>query len=206
MFVGHFAVGFAAKRAAPKVSLGTLILAACLSDVLWICFFPARIEQVVIQPGLMVANSLNLVYIYVRRNSVPVRGDGNSSPRSCATCGLDGLYRAPEASWQGQVFNQAETVAERQVIAADSSSFIAHLSGRKGEDVEILDQALSDHLVVMPPVVLVELLSDPMLSPSVSDLLKALPLLETTDSFWHRAGALLAKAYPEAEKLEWQIR
>jgi len=63
MFVGHFAVGFAAKRAAPKVSLGTLILAACLSDVLWICFFPARIEQVVIQPGLMVANSLDLVYI-----------------------------------------------------------------------------------------------------------------------------------------------
>jgi len=37
MFVGHFAVGFAAKRWAPKVSFGTLILAASLSDVLWIC-------------------------------------------------------------------------------------------------------------------------------------------------------------------------
>ena len=63
MFVGHFAVGFAAKRAAPRLSLATLILAACLSDVLWICLFPAGIEQVVIQPGVMVANSLNLVYI-----------------------------------------------------------------------------------------------------------------------------------------------
>jgi len=63
MFVGHFAVGFAAKRAAPRVSLGTLILAACLSDALWICLFPAGIEQVVVQPGIMVANSLNLVYI-----------------------------------------------------------------------------------------------------------------------------------------------
>jgi membrane-bound metal-dependent hydrolase YbcI (DUF457 family) len=63
MFVGHFAVGLAAKRAAHKVSLGTLILAASLSDVLWICFFPAGIEQVTIQPGIMAANSLNLVYI-----------------------------------------------------------------------------------------------------------------------------------------------
>ena len=63
MFVGHFAVGLAAKSLAPKVSLGTLILAAAFSDVLWILFFAAGIEQVVIQPGIMVANSLNLVYI-----------------------------------------------------------------------------------------------------------------------------------------------
>ena len=63
MFVGHFAVGLAAKSVAPKVSLGTLILAAAFSDVLWILFFPLGIEQVVIQPGIMVANSLDLVYI-----------------------------------------------------------------------------------------------------------------------------------------------
>ena len=63
MFVGHFAAGFAAKSFAPKVSLGTLILAAALPDVLWILFFATGIEQVVIQPGIMVANSLNLVYI-----------------------------------------------------------------------------------------------------------------------------------------------
>src|SRR6266404_8239215 len=63
VFVGHFAVGFAAKQAAPKVSLGTLILAAAFSDVLWIIFFATGIEQVVIQPGIMVANSLDLVYI-----------------------------------------------------------------------------------------------------------------------------------------------
>ena len=63
MFVGHFAVAFAAKRLAPKVSLATLILAAALSDALWIVFFTAGLEEVVIQPGIMVANSLNLVYI-----------------------------------------------------------------------------------------------------------------------------------------------
>ena len=63
MFVGHFAIGFAAKRMAPRVSLAALILAAALPDVLWILFFSAGIEQVVIQPGIMVANSLDLVYI-----------------------------------------------------------------------------------------------------------------------------------------------
>jgi hypothetical protein len=63
MFVGHFAVGLAAKGVAPKVSLPAAILAAVFSDVLWILFFTAGVEHVVIQPGLMVANSLNLVYI-----------------------------------------------------------------------------------------------------------------------------------------------
>src|SRR5262249_3812566 len=48
---------------APKVSLATLILAAILADVLWVLFFAAGIEQVMIQPGIMVANSLDLVYI-----------------------------------------------------------------------------------------------------------------------------------------------
>jgi membrane-bound metal-dependent hydrolase YbcI (DUF457 family) len=63
MFVGHFAVGFAGKRWAPKVSLATLILAAVLADILWIVFFPIGIEQVLIEPGIMPANSLNLVHI-----------------------------------------------------------------------------------------------------------------------------------------------
>lgn len=63
MFVGHFAVGLAVKPLAPKVSLVTLFLAAAFSDVLWILFFGVGIEQVVIQPGFMVANSLDLVYI-----------------------------------------------------------------------------------------------------------------------------------------------
>jgi hypothetical protein len=63
LFVGHFAVGLAAKRMAPKVSLATLTLAAVLADVLWVLFFAAGIEEVIIQPGIMVANSLNLIYI-----------------------------------------------------------------------------------------------------------------------------------------------
>jgi hypothetical protein len=35
MFIGHFAVAFAAKKAAPRVSLGTLILSAAFLDAVW---------------------------------------------------------------------------------------------------------------------------------------------------------------------------
>jgi membrane-bound metal-dependent hydrolase YbcI (DUF457 family) len=63
MFVGHLAVSLAAKRVAPRVSLATLILAAALADVLWIVFFTVGLEQVVIEPGIMAANSLNLVSV-----------------------------------------------------------------------------------------------------------------------------------------------
>lgn len=61
MFVGHFAVAFAAKPVAPRVSLPMLIVAAALADILWVAFFVAGIERVEIVPGLMAANSLDLV-------------------------------------------------------------------------------------------------------------------------------------------------
>jgi len=38
MFIGHYAVAFAAKRAVPAVSLGTLFLAAQFIDGLWPVF------------------------------------------------------------------------------------------------------------------------------------------------------------------------
>lgn len=51
MFVGHVALGFAAKRTAPGVSLGTLTLAAQLVDVVWPTFLLLGIEHVRIDPG-----------------------------------------------------------------------------------------------------------------------------------------------------------
>ncbi len=35
MFIGHFALGFGAKRVAPDVSLGTFFLATQFADVIW---------------------------------------------------------------------------------------------------------------------------------------------------------------------------
>lgn len=56
MHVGHFAVGFVAKRIEPKLSLGTLMLAAMLSDFLWAIFLIAGIEHVQFKPGRGAAN------------------------------------------------------------------------------------------------------------------------------------------------------
>jgi hypothetical protein len=52
MFIGHFAVAFAAKRAAPTVSLGTLFIACELVDLLWPVFVLTGLEVVAITPGI----------------------------------------------------------------------------------------------------------------------------------------------------------
>jgi hypothetical protein len=46
MFIGHFAVAFAAKRAAPRTSLGTTFVAAQLADLLWPIFLLLGWEDV----------------------------------------------------------------------------------------------------------------------------------------------------------------
>ena len=52
MFIGHFAVGFAAKRVAPQTSLGTLFLAAQFVDLLWPTLLLLSVERVAIDPAL----------------------------------------------------------------------------------------------------------------------------------------------------------
>jgi hypothetical protein len=51
MFIGHFAVGFAAKRLVPRVSLAMLVFAALFADVLWPVLVLIGVEQVRIVPG-----------------------------------------------------------------------------------------------------------------------------------------------------------
>ena len=46
MFIGHFAVGLAAKRVAPYASLGWLMAAPVLLDLLWPIFLILGIESV----------------------------------------------------------------------------------------------------------------------------------------------------------------
>ena len=62
MFIGHFAVAFAAKRAAPSVSLGTLFFACEWVDLVWPLFLLAGLERVEIQPGVTAFTPLNFVY------------------------------------------------------------------------------------------------------------------------------------------------
>ena len=51
MFIGHLAVAFAAKRAAPRVSLGWLFAASQLADLLWPILLLAGVESARIAPG-----------------------------------------------------------------------------------------------------------------------------------------------------------
>jgi membrane-bound metal-dependent hydrolase YbcI (DUF457 family) len=61
MFIGHFAVAFAAKRVAPRASLGALVAAAQLLDLIWPPLVLAGVEQVRIEPGNTAFTPLNFV-------------------------------------------------------------------------------------------------------------------------------------------------
>jgi predicted nucleic acid-binding protein len=86
------------------------------------------------------------------------------------------------------------------MIAADTSTWIAFFSGAEGEDVERLDEALQDRLVMMPPPVLSELLSDPKLSAGLEATLRDVPLLDTSNGYWARAGRLRATVLARRRK------
>ena len=51
MFIGHFAVGFAAKKFAPRTNLAILIAAPIFLDMLWPVFLLLGWERVRIDPG-----------------------------------------------------------------------------------------------------------------------------------------------------------
>ena len=51
MFVGHYAIGLATKQLAPRTSLGVLIAAPILLDLLWPIFLLVGWEYVTIQPN-----------------------------------------------------------------------------------------------------------------------------------------------------------
>jgi hypothetical protein len=63
MFIGHFAVGFAAKRVAPRASLPVLLAAPQVLDILWPIFNLCGIERAHIQVGATAASPLVLEYM-----------------------------------------------------------------------------------------------------------------------------------------------
>ena len=79
------------------------------------------------------------------------------------------------------------------MIACDTSSLIAYLEGGAGADVDVVDAALADKVVVLPPVVLSELLSDPGLPAEVAGVLLSLPLMAISDGYWERVGRCRAR-------------
>jgi hypothetical protein len=51
VFIGHFAVGFAAKRVAPRTSVATLIVAAIFLDLLWPVFVRLGLRNLLVILG-----------------------------------------------------------------------------------------------------------------------------------------------------------
>jgi predicted nucleic acid-binding protein len=86
------------------------------------------------------------------------------------------------------------------LIAADTSTWIAFIQGNGGKDVELLDSALADRQVLMAPAVLAEILSATKLPGEVKDSLSNIPLIEITDGYWERVGALRAKVLAKGRK------
>ncbi|MDH3628745.1 MAG: metal-dependent hydrolase [Acidobacteriota bacterium] len=72
MFLGHFGVGFGAKAAAPKVSLGSLFLASQFIDLLWPTLLLVGIERVVISPGVTRVTPLDFTHYPISHSLLAV--------------------------------------------------------------------------------------------------------------------------------------
>jgi hypothetical protein len=62
VFLGHFGVGFGAKRLAPRTSLGTLFLASQFIDLLWPLLLLAGAEHVAIVPGITLVTPIDFTH------------------------------------------------------------------------------------------------------------------------------------------------
>src|ERR1041385_3781762 len=62
MFIGHFALGMAAKSVKPSLSLGTYFLAVQFVDLLWPTLLLLNIEQVAIAPGITEMSPLDFIH------------------------------------------------------------------------------------------------------------------------------------------------
>ncbi len=89
------------------------------------------------------------------------------------------------------------------MIAADTSVLIDYFQGKNNTQTEKLDEILTHHLLILPPIVLVEILSDPLLPKKFVNKMEELPLLELTENYWKRAGMTRSKLI--AKKLKARL-
>jgi hypothetical protein len=94
MFIGHFGVGLAVKKLAPKTSLGTLFLSVQFVDLLWPMFLLLGMEHVRIDVGNTVVTPLDF-YDY------PITHSLVGAVAWAVLLGLVyfGLQRYPRGAW-----------------------------------------------------------------------------------------------------------
>jgi hypothetical protein len=76
MFLGHYGMALAAKRAVPRESLGATVAASQWIDLLWPVFLILGLEKVRIVPGFMAASSLEFVDYPITHSLIAVLGWG----------------------------------------------------------------------------------------------------------------------------------
>ena len=76
MFLGHYGLAFAAKRATPETSLGTLTFAAQWLDELWPILLLLGVEHVRIAPHIMAQSDLDFVSYPISHSLVTAIGWG----------------------------------------------------------------------------------------------------------------------------------
>src|SRR5260370_11343725 len=106
------------------------------------------------------------------------RHDPDRPYRAAASCGIVDLRSPTPRPREGSLRAYVRRAEGRPMIAADTSTWVVFLEGGAGEDAQLLDRALEDRQVVMVPVVLTELLSDPKLPSGVAETLSEVPLLQ----------------------------
>jgi predicted nucleic acid-binding protein len=86
------------------------------------------------------------------------------------------------------------------IVGVDTSSLVAYLSDTKGRDVDCIDSLLEVGAIILPPVVVTEILSDPKLPLELINIIKKLPQLELSSGYWERAAMLRAKVISSDRK------
>lgn len=89
------------------------------------------------------------------------------------------------------------------MIAADTSVLIDYFQGKNTLQTQKLDELLTYHSLILPPAVLVEILSDSHLPKKFIEKMLELPILEPTVNFWQRAGINQSKLI--AKKLKARL-
>lgn len=74
------------------------------------------------------------------------------------------------------------------MIAADTSVLIDYFKGIRNAQTDKLEEVFTHHLLILPPTVLVEISSDPMLPKKFIHEMSQLPLLDIKEHYWQRAG------------------
>ena len=86
------------------------------------------------------------------------------------------------------------------MIAADTSSLRRYFDSKPGFDVNRVARALEEDDLIVPPVVVAELLSDPSIPPAFAAWVATLEMLELGADYWVRSGRLRANTLREGHK------